>query len=150
MPSVECGFPLLQESRGPDSLIRFGPTLMVQIGFDPDFSPGSTPNLPSTEFHALVDTGALESCIDSGVASTLGLPIVDRQKVAGVHGSADVNVHLAQIYVPALELTTFGRFSGVHLRAGGQPHSALIGRTFLRAFTMIYNGGTGSVILSLT
>lgn len=148
MPSVECGFVDPAGSSGPNSLIRFGPTLTVQIGFDTGYSPGSPPNLPSTEFHALVDTGALSSCIDSTVAAALQLPIVDKQKVAGVHGSADVNVHLAQIYVPALDLTTHGRFSGVHLHAGGQPHSALIGRTFLRYFTMIYDGGTGSVTLS--
>jgi len=136
-------------SSGPDNLIRFGPTLTVRIGFDPDFSPGSTPNLPSMEFHALVDTGAGESCIDSSVALSLNLPIVDRRRIAGIHGISEVNVHLAQIYVPALNLTQHGPFAGVHLYAGGQPHSALIGRTFLRGFTMMYNGGTGSVKLSL-
>ena len=148
MPSVECGFSHLEEPHCQDSLIQFGPTLAVRIGFDPNFSPGALPNLPPTEFHALVDTGASESCIDSGVAQSLGLPIVDRRKVAGVHGSDEVNVHLAQIYVRALSFTSYGQFAGVHLHAGGQPHSALIGRTFLRTFTMVYDGSTGSVILS--
>ena len=41
-----------------------------------------------------------------------------------------------------------GRFAGVHLRAGGQPHFALIGRTFLEDFTMRYEGKTGMVTLS--
>ena len=148
MPSVECGFVHLPEPHGPDSLIQFGPTLAVRIGFDPDFSSGTQPNLPTTEFHALVDTGASESCIDSAVAQSLGLPVVDRRKVAGVHGSDEVNVHLAQIYVPRLGFTSYGQFAGVHLHAGGQPHSALIGRTFLRSFTMIYDGNVGSVVLS--
>ena len=148
MPSVECGFAHLPEQRGPDSLIQFGPTLTVRIGFDRNFSPGAQPNLPPTEFHALIDTGASESCIDSRVAQSLGLPAVDRRKVAGVHGSDEVNVHLAQIYVPSLGFTSYGQFAGVHLHAGGQPHSALIGRTFLRSFTMFYDGSVGSVVLS--
>ena len=148
MPSTDCGFFDPAGSSGPDNLIRFGPTLTVRIGFDPEFSPGSTPNLPPTELHALVDTGAYASCIDSGVAVSLGLPVVDRQTLVGAHGADEVNVHLAQIIVPALAWTTYGAFAAVNLHAGGQPHSALIGRTFLRAFTMIYNGSTGSVILS--
>ncbi len=41
----------------------------------------------------------------------------------------------------------YGLFAGVHLVAGGQSHKALIGRTFLRSFTMIYNGRTGAVTL---
>ena len=57
-------------------------------------------------------------------------------------------LHLAQIYVPALGWTVFGQFAGVHLIAGGQLHYALIGRTFLRNFTMVYEGKTGSVTLS--
>jgi hypothetical protein len=34
------------------------------------------------------------------------------------------------------------------LLAGGQNHAALIGRTFLRHFTMTYEGRTGTVIIS--
>ena len=90
----------------------------------------------------------MESCIDSALALVLNLPIVDRQEVAGVHGADTVNFHLAQIYVPTLDFTVYGLFAGVHLCAGGQPHLALIGRTFLQSFTMTYEGRTGSVILS--
>ena len=122
----------------------------VEIGFDPSYRPdaGVRPNLPQDRFPALVDTGALESCIDSELALTLNLPIVDRQAVAGVHGRGDVNMHLAQIYVPALDWTVHGSFAGVYLRAGGTPHYALMGRTFLRHFTMVYDGKTGAVTLS--
>jgi hypothetical protein len=55
---------------------------------------------------------------------------------------------MAQIHVPALEHTIYGLFAGVHLAAGGQRHRALLGRTFLHSFTMIYEGATGTVILS--
>lgn len=141
MKQTDCGFP------EPDSLVRFGPTLKVLIGFDPHFRPDSPPGLAANEYHALVDTGASDSCIDSVVASALKLPVIDRINVAGAHGSGEVNVYLAQIKITALDCTIYGRFAGVHLHAGGQPHSALIGRTFLRHMTMEYNGKTGSVTI---
>lgn len=145
MDRIECGF----EGR-PDKLVQYGPTIVVQIGFDPKYSIFSPdrPNLPSTRLHALVDTGATENCIDSSVAMELDLPIVDRQDVAGVHGRYPVNVYLAQIYIPELDVAIGGRLSGVHLTAGGQPHSALIGRSFLLHFTMVYEGQTGVVSIS--
>lgn len=147
MPEIECGF-----AGRPDLLTLYGPTIPVSIGFDPLYRPGARPgvdpDLPGIEHNALVDTGARESCIDSSVAAALDLPIIDRMPVSGVHGTMDVNVHLAQIRIPALGVVTHGRFAGVHLRAGGQPHSALIGRAFLRHMTMRYIGGTGSAILS--
>lgn len=127
-----------------------GPSLPVEIGFDPNFRPntGARPRLPGQQFPALVDTGAAECCIDSALAVMLNLPTVDRQPLAGAHGSYEVDMHLAQIYVPALGFTMYGVFSGVHLTAGGQPHVALIGRTFLRNFTLVYKGRTGAVTLS--
>ena len=149
MPTTKCGFGDQTEQAGRDALALYGPTLFVQIGFDPAFrSDGSSLNLPPVMRPALVDTGAMESCIDSDLALVLNLPIVDRQKVAGVHGADTVNVHLAQIHVAPLDFTVYGRFAGVHLRAGGQPHFALLGRTFLRNFTMTYEGRTGNVVLS--
>lgn len=144
MSKVECGFP------DQNQLVKFGPTLWVEIGFDSKYNPGPNirPSLPQTQYPALVDTGAAASCIDSTLATVLRLPIVDRQDVSGVHGKDKVNVHLAQIYVPSLQFTTYGSFFGVHLSAGGQPHQALIGRTFLRSFTLIYDGTAGTVTLS--
>ena len=144
MPQVECGFPTQV-----NGLVQYGPTLQVRIGFDPGSLGSGNPELPDTDYHALVDTGAGDSCIDSSIAANLGLPVIDRQRVAGVHGAGEVNVHLAQIFIPGLDVVISGRFTGVHLYAGGQPHGALIGRTLLRHVTMIYNGITGSVIIAL-
>ncbi|HKV43592.1 MAG TPA: retroviral-like aspartic protease family protein [bacterium] len=100
------------------------------------------------DVQALVDTGASECCIDSLLATQLNLPVVDRRKVSGAHGAQEVNMHLAQVHVPTLSFTMYGVFAGVHLAAGGQVHRALIGRTFLRHFTMSYEGRTGTVTLS--
>jgi hypothetical protein len=120
------------------------------MGFDSNFraGTGNRPVLQSGLLPALVNTGAVDSCIDSALAAALQLPIVDRQQVSGVGGAAEVNVHLAQIYIPELRHVIHGTFSAVHLTAGGQPHYALIGRTFLRNYSMIYDGRTGAVTLS--
>lgn len=128
-------------------LYRFGPTLRVQIGFDPEFKPHSTgsPVLPKESYPALIDTGALDSCVDAQLAINLGLPIVDRTPVSGVHGAHPVNVHIAQILIPDLKFSEHGRFYGVHLQAGGQPHFALLGRALLSHLQMVYDGPKGEV-----
>ena len=54
-------------------------------------------------------------------------------------------MHLAQVHVIALNFTIYGEFAAVDLRAGGQSIDALIGRTFLKHFKMVYDGTTGDV-----
>lgn len=127
-----------------------GPTLVVDIGFDPNYKagPNAVPVPGMSGIPALVDTGAGESCIDSVLASQLNLPIVDKRMTAGVHGAQEVSMHLAQVHVPSMGITITGAFAAVHLAAGGQLHHALIGRTFLRNVTMVYEGTTGSVTIS--
>lgn len=148
---VECGFVLgFFKPKGPEFLINIGPTLPVRIGFDQDFESGgdAPPNLPATDLLALVDTGAAENCIDSALALKLGLPIIEKDcPVAGVHGAEKVDAHMAQIYISSLKDTVYGRFFGVHLSKGGQIHHALLGRSFLKKYRMIYKGDTGSVTL---
>ena len=146
---AHCGF-TDDPSRGVSGahlLVSLGPTLQVDIGFDPSYSPaGATPPVPGiTGVHALVDTGAQECCIDAMLATNLNLPVINRRSVSGVQGSFEVNVYMAQVHFPALNKTMYGAFAGVNLAAGGQPHSALIGRTFLQHFTMTYDGKTGLV-----
>lgn len=152
MPETLCGFKdIVGGATGADLLVAYGPTLKVDIGFDPSFKPGPPYTIPvagMSGIDALVDTGATESCIDSLLAGQLNLPIVDKRTVSGIHGSHIANVHLAQIHVPSLNFTVYGPFAAVDLAAGGQMHKALIGRTFLQAFTLLYEGPTGSVKLS--
>lgn len=123
----------------------------MEIGFDLDFDPNvsAKPDLPENRFPALVDTGADVNCIDVDLAYALKLPIVHRQIVWGVHGQEECNGYIAQIHVSELEFTVYGPLVGVHLRAGGQPHFAILGRSFLRHLTMVYEGTTGMVTLSL-
>lgn len=111
MSSVDCGF--IEQNL----LVQFGTTLGVRIGFDPNYSPNgvSFPDLPERLWPVLVDTDAGESCIDSTLADELQLPVFDRVSISGVHGMSELDLHLAQIYVPSLQFTTYGRFAGVHL-----------------------------------
>ena len=149
MPSLECGFRDHPQGPGARLLMQFGPTLHVRIGFDEAHRTGAglTPDLPEQLYPALVDTGAVESCVDARLAKTLQLPVVDRVHVAGVHGKGTVRMHLGQIFIPGLEMTIVGRFAGVHLQDGGQPHLALMGRTFLQGLTLTYDGKTGRVTI---
>jgi predicted aspartyl protease len=131
-------------------LIIYGPEIIVDIGFDPgfDFRDGSMPvDLVAQGLPALIDTGASDSCIDNDLAIELNLPIVDQRVASGSAGKHKINLYLAQIHIPSIPRTLWGRFGGVHLSAGGQLHSALLGRTFLQHFKLIYDGRTGAVDL---
>jgi hypothetical protein len=149
MARTTCGFNSTASTSGAELLVLAGPTLLVDVGFDKDWrSESKTPPMTGIQqVQALVDTGASESCIDALVATQIGLPIVDRRPISGVGGKHLVNMYLAQIYVPTLLYTIWGAFAGVDLAAGGQMHRALIGRTFLRHFTMIYEGLSGTVTI---
>jgi predicted aspartyl protease len=148
---ILCGFDDSPNGKGSEFLVSLGPTVLVDIGFDSTFRhpqiPPPTPGMRGLQ--ALIDTGASECCIDSLLASQLGLPIVDRRPISGVHGSKDANMHLAQIYVPSIPFVMYGRFAAVDLIAGGQVHHALLGRTFLNAFHLFYDGLSGTVSLTL-
>lgn len=135
MVKTLCGFNDAPGSPGRDLLVSWGPTLLVNIGFDRNFNPQTAlaPPVPGiVDVQALVDSGASECCIDSLLASPLSLPIVDRRPVSGVGGQHIVNMHMAQVHVPTLNFWIYGLFAGVNLAAGGQMHRALVGRTFLR------------------
>lgn len=149
MPETKCGFDTLADGSvsGAELLIHYGPTLLVNIGFDEKWVFGVIPDLAIKDVHALVDTGATESCIDDLLATQLNLPVIDEIEISGAGGAHKAKVYMAQIYIPSLDKTIYGSFAGVHLAAGGQSHLALIGRTFLRGFTMIYEGDTGAVLL---
>jgi hypothetical protein len=149
MATTTCGFVDSGSTTGAQLLEFFGPTLIVDIGFDPAWYAGSKtpPNLGAPNLGALVDTGAAINCIDSGLAAQLQLPVVNQRMTAGPHGAKLTNIHMAQVHIPTLDHTILGEFAGADLIAGGQPHHALIGRPFLRNFIMIYEGPTGNVVL---
>jgi hypothetical protein len=123
--------------------------LRVRIGFDPDYFLGRHPSplLPPTDLPALVDTGATYSAIDSALGTYLGLPRVGTTRVSGAHGSGELPLYAAQVYVIDLDYTLTGRFAGAHLSTGNQTCLAVLGRSFLRDFTMVYEGHSGRVLI---
>jgi predicted aspartyl protease len=137
-------------ARNPRLLSYHGPTLSVNVGFDKTWraSSDAPPNARGFELEALVDTGAQDNCIDRLVAAQLNLPVVDRERVCGVHGEREVDVYVAQVYVPALKFTEYGKFAGVELKESGHRQHLLLGRTFLSHFTLVYDGKTGEVSLA--
>jgi len=74
MKTVECGFP------GPLAANRLtgdGPSILVDIGFDPAWRGETIPIPQDRDIVALFDTGAQECFIDCDLANHLQLPMVD-------------------------------------------------------------------------
>ena len=139
MAIAEFGF-----ARQPDALVNIGPTVVVRVGLGRDvMDEGSE----AREHLALVDTGALNNCIDHRFARALGLNSTGHVRIAGVGGLFDTEMYAAHVYIPALDFLIVGRFMGVSLH-GEEGHAVLLGRAFLRNFTMTYDGPSGSVILA--
>jgi len=128
---LDCGFSGLGAS---DELMEHGPRISVDIGFDPAWRLGLIPAPKKRNVPALIDTGALESFIDCDLATELDLPICDRRAISGTIGSHEVDVYMAQVFVPAFEFTVYGQFAGVYLLRGGLNFRVLMGRTFLKYF----------------
>lgn len=151
MPTIDCGFEDFEEEERPSLLVQIGPTIPVQIGFDPGFDEfdETDPILPPSLFSALVDTGANGNSIDAELASDLRLPVIYYdEEISGSAGKHKADIYLAQIHIPELNRTISGQFVGVRLAAGGQLHRAIIGRSFLRDFVLRYDGRTGEVTIS--
>jgi hypothetical protein len=123
MPETKCGFISSETASGRDLLVTHGPTLLVDIGFDPNYDAATSttfPVLAETKLWALVDTGATESCIDNDLANKLGLPVVDRRHIGGVSGLKEVNMYMAHIHrMPAREAVAFRRQRDSAARAAG-------------------------------
>ena len=105
------------------------------------------PSLERTRIRALIDTGAQESHIDSELAAELKLPVVNKRIVAGV-GRMRVDVCLAQVYVEGLRYTIEGQFAVIPL-AAHIGYYVVLGRTFLRHCTLVYDGKLGDADLDL-
>jgi len=134
-----------------DYLVATGPSIAVIVGhLDlPTEDPARLhPDHPNEPVWALIDTGAIESCIDDQLAQRLGLTVIDQTKCSGVGGVTTHNVYLAYIDMPVIRFGQFGRFTGVHLVSGGQAHQVLLGRTFLQNVVMIYDGVQGVVTVA--
>ena len=147
MRVADCGFhndPLLS---GTEKLVRTGPTLFVNIGLDPEYRYAEsepTFNSDIIQVPALIDTGAMYSFIDVGVAQSLNLPLVDSRIFCLLTGKYELNGFLAHVVIPALSFFQHGIFYGFP-NDNHELYQAILGRTFLQHMMLNYDGRTGSV-----
>ncbi len=147
---ISAGFDGGGGKTGSALLVESGPTLVVNIGFDKDYTPGGPPPIASHVHElAIIDTGATECGVDEALAQAAHLPLIDRVTVGAATGPAILNVYLAQVYLNGLGLAFVGRFGGMQLVATGAKQTVLLGRDVLRHLEMRYNGRSGAVSLSL-
>ena len=150
MPAVECGFSARDGYSGSQRLALIGATLEVSVSPAPPYQPDN-PDRPAereTWVSALIDTGASSCGVDAELAERLRLPVVDHRTVSGIGGTVEVAIYRVRLRVPELNLQIIDTMPGLYLSAGRQQHRVLIGRDFLRHFTMVYAGRSGSVKIS--
>lgn len=135
----------LKGATAADLLVQLGPTLRVDVGLKPGNRSGGDPDLSLKGVRALIDTGAGGECIDDQLARSLGLPITDEGEISGVGGKHSAVVYTARVWIPGLDRLIFQPFTGVKLTEGEQWHRLILGRSFLRHYTLTYSGGTGQV-----
>ena len=97
--------------------------------------------------HALIDTGAEESCIDERFARKLRMPVVDTIAIFWAGESREHRVYAGNVHVNELNLSVQGRFVGIDFRPGDIPQQVILGRTVLEGTIMIYDGIKGEVTL---
>lgn len=145
---ANAGFKSGKDGLSPaDLLARFGPTLRVDLGLRSRTAVDGRPDLPQKGVRALIDTGAGGDCIDDDLARSLNLPVTDEGEISGVGGKHRAFVYTARLYIPAMDILLFQPFTGVKLQGGDQWHQVLLGRSFLRPYRMIYDGGSGEVTI---
>ncbi len=136
----------------PGTLILRGPCLQVTVTLSAPMatqiaSQGGTVPAPVSGL-AMIDTGAMMTCIDDEAALQLGLPVIDVIAIA----SASHAETMQRVYPAHIE--GFGGISIEAPRAVGaalasQGLIALIGRDILQHCCLYYNGPAGQFTLSV-
>jgi predicted aspartyl protease len=147
MNEAPCGYD--HALNGPALLVRHGPSLKVDVGYDQNYVAGygGFPKPDAEHLDALIDTGASDTFIDEALASDLKLPLIDRADVSTVRGVERVNIYLGQMRVVAADGIVIGKFAAVRLRSSGIDVDAVLGRTFLQNYVFLYDGTTGKATL---
>ena len=99
---------------------------------------------------ALIDTGAARTAVDIKTARTVGLPIKDSAIMSSAsHSRIDVPVFAGKLIIPDFaDIDVPTGLMGVNLD-GHTGVVALIGRDLLEAAILIYDGGAGTISISL-
>ena len=126
----------------PVDLINKGVLTEVHVG-------GVRSPSPLRRLRAIVDTGAqLGYYIDIETAKEIGLREIEgiRVPTSSAAGLEEAPVYLAQLRIPALDVAARAvPVYSLDIRRMGVTFNFILGREFLRGFTMIYDGPTGGV-----
>lgn len=130
-------------------LVQIGPTIPVAIGLAPQalamFQSAGLAVPPPVSGLAMIDTGASVCVIDEDALAGLGIAPSGTLEISTASGSSTQPTYPASISFPGTPLpnVNFSDFVGAPIQAQGVV--ALIGRSVLRHFVIIYNGPGGSV-----
>jgi hypothetical protein len=132
-----------------DRLTLVGPTILVAIGLASEavamFQSAGLSVPPPVTGLAMLDTGASVCVIDEDALAGLGITPLGTMTISTATGSAVRPTYAASISFPGTPLpnVNFTNFVGAPLQGHGVV--ALIGRSVLRHFLIVYNGPDGSV-----
>ena len=160
MKQIKAGFENTPTTSAAEQLRVYGPTILVDVGFDPNFDSTNCTGRPAAGaqgVRALIDTGASHVSIDQELAQKLSLPVVEREMIFGISGLIEVDVHIVQIFVPTLNGTFVTRCFSVAVSQAfavdstidGESitHQLILGRDFLASFLLSYDGRSGAASL---
>jgi len=129
VPIARFGYPGAETGEEKFALTRYGSTIEVMVAALVEDG-GS--RIEETT-HALVDTGAEESCIDLRLARRLRMPVLDAMTVFWAGESREHDVYGATLFVPRSNLGVQGLFVGIEFLPGDIPQEVILGRRSLRA-----------------
>ena len=135
-----------------DRLARLGPTIPVAIGLPAAtlamFQSAGRPAPPSVSGLAMIDTGSAVCVIDEDALTGLGIAPSGTMAISTASGSTIQPTYAASISFPGTSLPNvhFADFVGARLEAHGVV--ALIGRSALQHFVIIYNGPVGTLTVA--
>ena len=96
---------------------------------------------------ALVDTGALSTCVDIKVAEKLDLAVVDSKPMTSATGTEIMPVYAMKLDFPGNINMVVEQALGARLAPMGI--AVLLGRDALQNAIFVYNGPDGSISLSI-
>ena len=106
---------------------------------------------------ALIDTGALSTCLDISTAEIIGLPVCGTTEITSASHTVEVPIFVGKLVLPDFININVQRGAGVNLKGLGKYKEfgtdldliALIGRDILEIAILVYNGPGGSFSLSI-
>src|SRR5438067_1699528 len=137
--------PIILAQRGP--CVQIAVTLADQIAGE--LVKQGKPVPAAVSGLGLIDTGAVSTCIDEGVAKRMNLPVVNVVTLASAsHASTQANVYPVKFQIAGFPVA-INAPSAIGAQLAAQGLLALIGRDLLQHCSLIYNGFSGEITLCI-